>query len=62
MNDKKRTIALSYKHLITAETPATPQERNFLECPCPKKCTLHGECFLYVAYHRRKNILPRCER
>jgi hypothetical protein len=62
MKDKKRIIALSYQHLITAETPANPQQRNFGECPCPKKCTLHGECHLCVAYHGRKKKLPRCER
>jgi len=43
-------------------TPASPQARGFPDCPCPKECTLHGECKLCVAYHARKHALPRCER
>ena len=62
MKDKKRTIASSYLHLVAADTPAAPELRGYAECPCPKKCTLHGECHLCTAYHARKNKLPRCER
>lgn len=60
--DKKRIIALAHQYIVTAEMLATPQERNFETCPCPKECTLHGECHLCIAYHGRKNKLPRCER
>ncbi len=62
MKDKKRDIASAWLHLVSAEAPASPQQRNFNECPCPKKCTLHGECHLCTAYHARKDKLPRCER
>jgi hypothetical protein len=60
--DKKRVIASAHLDLVPAGTPATPQERGFAECPCPKKCTIHGECHLCVAYHARKGKLPRCQR
>jgi hypothetical protein len=60
--DKKRGIALAHMDCVAAGTPATPEERGFAECPCPKKCTLHGECLLCVAYHDRKHALPRCRR
>lgn len=60
--DKKRNIALAYQHLVTDDLPATPQQRNFDECPCTERCTLHGECHLCVAYHARKHRLPYCER
>ena len=59
---KKRTIALSYLHIIPPATLAFPQERGYVECPCTKNCILHGECKLCVAYHARKGKLPRCER
>jgi hypothetical protein len=62
MSDKKREIATNYLHLITSEMFATPSERGYTECPCQKECTLHGECHLCIAYHGRKNKLPRCER
>ena len=60
--DKKRAIASAHLHFVPAGTPATPRERGFAECPCPKDCTLHGECPLCVVYHARKGNLPRCER
>ncbi len=60
--DKKREIAMAHMDGIAAGTPATPLERGFAECPCPKKCTLHGECLLCIAYHGRKHALPRCQR
>jgi hypothetical protein len=60
--EKKRAIASAHLNLIPMGTPASPQERGFAECPCPKDCTLHGECSLCVAYHLRKDQLPRCQR
>jgi hypothetical protein len=60
--DKKREIAAAHMDCVAEGTLATPRERGFTECPCPKKCTLHGDCLLCVAYHGRKNVLPRCER
>jgi hypothetical protein len=60
--DKKRAIASAHLGLVQAGTPAKPEERGFIECPCPKDCTLHGECHLCVAYHSRKGALPRCQR
>ncbi len=60
--NKKRETALARLSLVPTLTRATPQARGFLECPCPKKCDLHGECPLCVSYHGRKNMLPLCER
>ena len=60
--DKRREIARANLGLVPAATPATPEARGYAECPCPKRCTLHGECELCVAYHARKGALPRCER
>jgi hypothetical protein len=60
--DKKREIAMAHTSCVAAGTPATPKERGYEECPCPKKCTLHDECLLCTAYHGRKNVLPRCLR
>jgi hypothetical protein len=60
--DKKRAIAMAHLALVAAGTPATPEARGYTDCPCPKKCTLHGECHFCVAYHGRKGVLPRCER
>ncbi len=60
--NKKRTTASAYLHLVPAGTLATPQERGYAECPCPKDCELHGECRLCVAYHGHKGRLPLCER
>lgn len=60
--DKKRERALSCLSLIPDNTFQSPQDRGYGECPCPKNCTLHGECLLCVAYHGRKGMLPRCER
>jgi hypothetical protein len=60
--DKKREIAMMHASCVAAGTLATPKERGFEECPCPKKCTLHGECLLCTAYHGRKNAQPHCER
>jgi len=47
---------------IPDSVPATLRERGHDACPCPKNCTLHGECRLCTAYHGRKGALPRCER
>jgi len=60
--DKKRAAALANVAGIPDSVPASPRERGFEACPCTKKCTLHGECRLCVAYHGRKGALPRCER
>lgn len=60
--DKKRAIALANLDKVPHGTLITPGERGFDECPCPKKCTLHGECLLCTAYHGRKGALPRCQR
>lgn len=60
--DKKREIAEAHMDSVVEGTLATPQERGFAGCPCPKTCTLHGECLLCVAYHGRKRALPRCQR
>jgi hypothetical protein len=60
--DKKREIALARMDGVASGTPAMPLERGFTECPCPKKCTLHGECLPCTAYHGRKHALPRCQR
>ena len=62
IKDKKRIFASEYLHLVESTMLASPKERGFIECPCPKDCTLHGECHLCIAYHARKNKLPRCER
>ena len=60
--DKKRERALASRALVPAGISAAPAERGFAECPCPKDCTLHGECELCVAYHASEKVLPRCER
>lgn len=60
--DKKREIATQYLSMVPAGEAATPQARGHADCPCPKRCTIHGECHLCVAYHGRKGALPRCER
>lgn len=60
--DKKREIAEANMDCVAEGTPATPLERGFTECPCPKRCTLHGECLLCAAYHGRKHVQPRCQR
>jgi hypothetical protein len=60
--DKKRAIAVAHRALVPAGTLASPEARGYGDCPCPKKCTIHGECELCVAYHGRKSALPRCER
>ena len=62
MSDKKHISAMEYLHLVSVGNPATPAERGHAECPCPKECTLHGECNLCTVYHARKNQLPRCQR
>lgn len=62
MSDKKRAIAEAHLSLVAPDAPATPQARGFGECPCPKKCPIHGECRLCVATHARKGAKPRCER
>lgn len=60
--DRKRTVAEEHLHRVATDEPATPQARGYEECPCPKDCTLHGECHLCVAYHARNDALPRCLR
>ena len=60
--DKKQEIAMAHLSAIPDGVPASPQERGYDACPCPKDCTLHGLCRLCVAYHGRKGALPRCER
>jgi len=60
--EKKRIKASEHLHLLPEGIFITPQERGFAECPCTKKCTLHGDCRLCVAYHLRKRAIPRCER
>ncbi len=60
--DKRRAIARANLGLVPVATPATPAARCYAQCPCPKRCALHGECELCVAYHARKGALPRCER
>ncbi len=60
--DKKRETAVAHMAGVAPGTLSTPLERGFAECPCPKKCTLHGECLLCAAFHGRKHALPRCER
>ena len=60
--DKRAEIATAHLFLVPAGAPATPAERGLEECPCPKRCSLHGSCHLCVAYHGRKHALPRCER
>ena len=59
---KKRAVALAHLSIVPSGTPATPADRGFAECPCPKECVLHGDCLPCVAYHGRKNVLPRCLR
>ena len=59
-SDKRRAIALAHRDLVPAGTPATPEARGYAECPCPKDCTLHGDCVLCVAYHARRDQAPRC--
>jgi hypothetical protein len=59
---KKVARARAALDIVPAGTPATPAERGFAECPCTEDCTLHGSCLLCMAYHGRKNRLPRCER
>lgn len=61
-SDKKREIAEAHLDCLAPGAPATPTDRGFAECPCPKRCTLHGECLLCAAYHGRKHALPRCQR
>jgi hypothetical protein len=60
--DKKRALATAHLSAVPAGEPATPQARGYESCPCPKDCTLQGECLLCVAYHGRKDALPRCLR
>jgi len=60
--DRKREAALAHLRLVPTRTLATPAARGYVECPCPKRCTLHGECELCVAYHARRGLPPRCER
>lgn len=60
--DKKRAVAMALIVDLPAGIPATPAERGYDVCPCPKDCSLRGSCHLCAAYHGRKGHLPRCER
>lgn len=60
--DKKRAAAESRLSELGAGEPATPQARGFAECPCPKECSLHGECLVCAAYHSGGSEQPRCLR
>jgi len=60
--DEKRAVAEQHLSIVPDGEPATPEARGFETCPCPKECTLHGECLLCVAYHGRRDVLPRCLR
>lgn len=60
--DRKRRKAEANLADVPPGTPATPQARGFSECPCPKACTLHGECMLCAAFHGRRHRPPRCLR
>lgn len=59
---KKQIIAEKYLHLVSDSVETTPEARGFSTCPCPKTCTIKGDCRLCTAYHARKGKLPRCER
>ena len=59
--DKKRGIATAHLSLVLAGTASTPGEWGFAACPCTKKCSIHGECLLCIAYHGRKGRPPCCE-
>jgi hypothetical protein len=60
--DKKRALAEAALANVPVGEPETAQARGFETCPCPKDCVLHGECLLCVAYHGRRDRLPRCLR
>jgi hypothetical protein len=59
---EKRAAAEAYLSAVSAGELATPQERGFEACPCPKDCTLHGECLLCVSFHGQRGEQPRCLR
>ena len=60
--DRKRATAQANLSLVAAGEPATPQARGFTACPCPKDCTLHGDCLPCVAFHANRGERPRCDR
>jgi hypothetical protein len=59
---EKRATAEAYLSAVPAGEPTTPQARGFEACPCPKDCTLHGECLLCVSFHGHRGEQPRCLR
>ncbi len=59
---EKRAAAEAHLASLPAGEPATPQQRGFETCPCPKDCTLHGECLLCVSFHGQRGAQPRCLR
>jgi hypothetical protein len=61
-HERRRALATENLDAVPAGEAATPQERGFAACPCPKDCALHGDCLLCVAYHLRRGDPPRCAR
>jgi hypothetical protein len=59
---EKRTTAEAYLSAVPGGEPTKPQARGFEACPCPKDCTLHGECLLCVSFPARRGAQPRCLR
>jgi hypothetical protein len=59
---EKRATAEAHLAAVSTGEPATPQARGFDACPCPKDCTLHGECLLCVSFHGHRGEQPRCLR
>jgi hypothetical protein len=59
---EKRAAAEANLSAVPAGEPVTPRARGFEACPCPKDCTLHGECLLCVSFHARRGEQPRCLR
>lgn len=60
---KKRDRAEPMMASVPAGTPASPAERGFAQCPCPKtKCELRADCVTCTAYHALKRSKIRCER
>ncbi len=60
--DRKRIAAQADLWRLAAGEPASPEARGFVNCTCPKDCTLHGDCLLCVAYHTGRGERPRCDR
>ncbi len=60
--DEKRATATAHLSAVPAGEPATAQARGFEACPCPKDCSLHGDCLLCVSFHGSRRELSRCLR